>query len=184
MADLGQAVIPAATDGRFAAVVATLDRRFWVTTLLASVAALAVLGIPSAVIPNPWLVRMLPTEPVNVAVWLASAPLIGLLAATYLAAPPRGTADPHGRGEGRASIAGLGAYLAIGCPICNKVIVAVLGVSGAMDVFAPLQPAIGAISLILLAGTLAWRLRRRAAGCEACAAPARSGADGVGLSQA
>ncbi len=33
-----------------------------------------------------------------------------------------------------------------------------------MTVFAPLQPVIGAVSLALLAGTLAWRLRLRVRG--------------------
>jgi hypothetical protein len=33
-----------------------------------------------------------------------------------------------------------------------------------MTVFAPIQPILGAASIVLLAGTLAWRLRLRARG--------------------
>ena len=62
----------------------------------------------------------------------------------------------------RVGLASVGAFLAIGCPICNKVVVALLGVSGALSVFAPIQPIIGAASIALLAGSLAWRLRDRA----------------------
>ena len=66
------------------------------------------------------------------------------------------------------TVAGLGTFLAIGCPVCNKIALVLLGASGALTVFAPLQPLIGAASLGLLAGTLAWRFRLRARG-GACA---------------
>lgn len=152
----------------------TLDRRFWVAALFGTMASAVLLGVPSAVVPNPFFVRMTPTEPVNLVVWLASSPLAGTLIATYVATT--GTApDPHAdAGAGKITIGGVGAFLAIGCPICNKIIVAVLGVSGAMTVFAPLQPLIGGLSIALLAGTLAWRLRARARGCERCA-PVQAG---------
>ncbi len=146
-----------------------LDLRFWVVAIVGTIAAALFLGIPTAVIPNPFFARMTPTEPVNLAVWLASAPLIGLLAATYLARPAHRDADVHEiSGGGRMTAGGIAAFLAIGCPICNKVVVAVLGVSGALNVFAPLQPLIGTASVALLAGTLMWRLRTRSRGCERC----------------
>lgn len=165
-------------DGRLTYVVdsfrqlaATLDRRFWLAAAAGTVLVLLVLGVPSAVIPNPFFIRMTPTEPVNVAVWLASAPLAGLLLATYVSRRGGIAADDlhAAAGGGRATLGGVAAYLAIGCPICNKIVVAALGVSGAISVFAPLQPVIGGASLALLAGTLAWRLRMRARGCARCA---------------
>lgn len=147
---------------------ATLDRRFLLTTLGVTGLTLFVLGVPTAVIPNPFFVRMTPTEPSNLAVWLISAPLIGLVAATYLA-PVRDLHPAVAAGPTRVGLASVGAFLAIGCPICNKVVVALLGVSGALSVFAPLQPIIGAASIALLAGSLVWRLRDRASGCARCA---------------
>jgi hypothetical protein len=57
---------------------------------------------------------------------------------------------------------GLAAYLAIGRPVCNKVALVLLGAGGALTIWAPLQPILGAASLVLLAATLAWRLRVRA----------------------
>ncbi len=149
----------------------TLDRRFWLAAGLATVGSLLVLGVPTAVIPNPFFTRMTPTEAFDIVVWITSAPLIGLLIATYVR-PPRhvvGHASPE-PGAGRATLGGVAAYLAIGCPICNKIVVAALGVSGALSYFAPLQPIIGAGSLALLGATLAWRLRDRARRCERCAA--------------
>ena len=83
-----------------------------------------------------------------------------------MVAAAAGTARAEGTTLG--TVAGLGTFLAIGCPVCNKIALVLLGASGALTVFAPLQPLIGAASLGLLAGTLAWRFRLRARG-GACA---------------
>ena len=157
--------------GTVAALRSTLDRRFWIVAVLATVGSLLLLGVPTAVVPNPFFIRMTPTETSNTMVWLMSSPLIGLLVATYVRPPRPALGRATGeRGAGRTTLGGVAAYLAIGCPICNKVVVAALGVSGAMTYFAPLQPIIGAGSLALLGATLAWRLRDRARRCERCAA--------------
>lgn len=157
--------------GGLGALRSTLDVRYWIVAGLATLAALIVLGVPTAVIPNPFFVRMTPTEGIQVVIWLVSAPLIGLLVATYVRPPAHPGHAPTEAGAGRATLGGIAAYLAIGCPICNKVVVAALGVSGALNVFAPLQPLIGAGSVVLLGATLAWRLRARARGCERCVVP-------------
>lgn len=156
--------------GSLTALRSTMDRRFWLVATLATAGSLLVLGVPTAVIPNPFFIRMTSTETFNVVIWLASAPLIGLLVATYVR-PSRHIGHRRDEpGAGRATLGGVAAYLAIGCPICNKVVVAALGVSGALSIFAPLQPLIGAASVAILGATLAWRLRTRARGCERCAA--------------
>ena len=156
--------------GSLSALRSTLDRRFWFVAALATVGSLLLLGVPTAVIPNPFFIRMTPTEPFNVVVWLASAPLVGLLVASYVRTP--GHSLPHARddaGAGRTTLGGVAAFFAIGCPICNKLVVAALGVSGALSIFAPIQPLIGAASVALLAATLVWRLRTRARRCQRCA---------------
>ena len=61
----------------------------------------------------------------------------------------------------------VGVFLAIGCPICNKIALLLLGTSGALNLFAPIQPILGAASVALLAATLAWRITLRA-GPAAC----------------
>ena len=165
-----------------AAVCPTIDRTFVVHAALWSVVSLLAFGLVAAIIPNPVFGRQIPPEPFAIAVWVASAPLMGLLGATY-SAPATGRAatpleidwargEPVPQGTTLGTIAGFGAFLAIGCPICNKVALLLLGTSGALTVFAPIQPVIGAVSLGLLAATLAWRLRLRARG-GACAASAR-----------
>ena len=162
-----------------AAVLATIDRRFTMHAVLWAALSVVAFGLVAAIIPNPIFGRQVPVEPFAIGVWLISAPLMGLLGATYTA--PRTTASagpapfilaPSAATAGRdgttiGAVASLGAFLAIGCPVCNKIALVLLGTSGAMTVFAPLQPAIGAASIILLAGTLAWRFRIRTRG-ESC----------------
>jgi hypothetical protein len=143
--------------------------------LLWTAVALLSFGLTSALIPNPVFGRGVPAEPFAFAVWLASAPLIGLAMATYFAPPPEIPARPLAaapRSDGRTTgtLGGLVAFLAIGCPTCNKIALLLLGSGGAATVFGPIQPFLGAISLALLAGTVAWRLRLRAVG-YACAGP-------------
>jgi hypothetical protein len=156
-------------------VAATVTPRFLLHAVLWAVGSLLAFGLVAAIIPNPVFGRQVPPEQFAIVVWLVSAPLMGLLGATYSApgasaattAPvplvpvPAGTARD---GTALGTVAGIGAFLAIGCPVCNKIALVLLGTSGAMTVFAPIQPVIGAASLLLLAGTLAWRLRLRVRG--------------------
>jgi len=140
--------------------------RFWLAALGGTVLSLLLLGIPSAIIPNPIFGRMVATRPTDVAIWLASAPLFGLTLATYAVRPHR---SDHARGEElRLGVGGLAVFFAIGCPVCNKLVLLALGTSGALTIFAPIQPIIGIVSLAFLAATLAYRLRQIARGCERC----------------
>lgn len=158
---------------------ALLDGRLLAWGAVWAVLAFLAYGLVAAIIPNPVFGRQIPPEPFAIWVWILSAPLLGLVVATYtvrVAAPAGATplrmidvpAGGRTTGSTLGTIAGLGAFLAIGCPVCNKIALLLLGASGAMTVFAPLQPVIGVASLALLAVTLAWRLRLRARG-GACA---------------
>ncbi|WP_435813056.1 hypothetical protein [Streptomyces werraensis] len=73
--------------------------------------------------------------------------------------PPRqGPAEERPR-TARALIAGLLSAFAVGCPICNKLVVLALGVSGALSYWAPAQPVLGVASVALLTYALMRRLR-------------------------
>ncbi len=145
------------------------DRALLAWSVLWSVVALAAFGIFTAIIPNPAFARGIAVEPFAIAVWLASAPLIGVVTATYFAPLPASMPVALGAGTARngstlGTLGGLAAFLAIGCPTCNKIALVLLGTSGAASIFGPIQPFIGAASLILLGATLAWRLRLRSRG--------------------
>ena len=80
-----------------AAILATIDRRFALHAALWTAASLLAFGLVAAIIPNPVFGRQVPPEPFAIAVWLVSAPLMGLLGATYSApAAPTGTAAEPG----------------------------------------------------------------------------------------
>ena len=64
---------------------------------------------------------------------------------------PPGSTDPAGSAVSEALLT----FFAVGCPICNKVVVIALGTSGALAWFAPIQPYLGVVAL----GLLAWALR-------------------------
>jgi hypothetical protein len=162
---------------------AVLDARYLAWSAAAAALGLVAFGLVSAIIPNPVFGRQIAPEPFAIVVWLVSSLLMGLLAGTYLAPPsaaraafamPAGTVAPDaGPGaEARRTSAlgyagGFAAFLAIGCPVCNKAALVLLGTSGALSIWAPLQPLVGLASVALLAASLAWRLRMRARG-NAC----------------
>ncbi len=147
------------------------NARFWLAAASISLLALVVLGAPAGIIPNPFFIRTIPTRFSDVLFLLLSAPLIGLTLATYVVRPHLG-GHPD-RGTTRVGVGGLVAYFAIACPICNKIVLVALGVSGALNVYAPLQPIIGVISTVLLGATLLWRLRQVQRGCVRCATTSR-----------
>lgn len=119
--------------------------------------ALAI-AIPSRLVPNTFFSRMTPTRPLDYVFLLASSALLGLILALRSAG-----AGAVGTG---ATAGGLGTFLAVGCPVCNKLVVALLGTGGALSFFAPLQPFIGLAAM----GVLGLGLRRQltALGASAC----------------
>ena len=134
-------------------------QRQWLTAVVGAVAVALAVGLPTDVIPNPLFGR-----PVDVTWWsypslAITSVLGGLLLATYVAQPQPVT---H---ERRGIAGGLLGFFAIGCPVCNKLVVIALGTSGALDWFAPTQPILAVLSMVLLAVALRQRLNT-ADSCE------------------
>jgi hypothetical protein len=156
------------------------DRSLMAWSAIWTLVVLVIFGYVSAIIPNPVFGRGLPPEPFAVVVWLASAPLMGVLTATYFSPAPVAAAAPLATvrvvGTRLGALGGFAAFIAIGCPTCNKIALLLLGAGGAASIFGPIQPLIGALSLVLLAGTLVWRMRLRARG-GGCAVKARPAAE-------
>jgi hypothetical protein len=122
--------------------------------MLGAIGTVAIIGIPTDVVSNPWFGRETPVRGFDVVVLIALSVLAGALLATYaLAATPAS-------GPRRFGIsAGVLGWFAISCPACNTIVVGLLGASGATSVFAPMQPALGAAAVSLAAGALLVRLR-------------------------
>jgi hypothetical protein len=138
-----------------------LGPRFVLLAAMGAVLSAILLGIPTAIIPNPVFHRIIDAGPANYFFWASTSVVTGALLATC--ALPRTVKD-------RAAEAGLGggflAYLAVGCPLCNKAVVALLGASGAVSIFQPIQPFLGALGLLLASIALAVRLRGIRRGCR------------------
>lgn len=148
-----------------------MSRRVLVGAVAAVVTAL-IIAIPTGIIATSWYQRMTPVLWWNYPVWVLSSVMTGALVATYVRDPAVTVPTSE---EGKTILGGTLSLLAVGCPICNKLVVMAIGVSGALTWFAPLQPFLAAGSLGLLAYAL-WARRRAQA---ACRIPAASGADPV-----
>ena len=126
------------------------SRRLGVAALVAAFTLLA-LTIPTDLIPNPVFGRQVAPTAWAWPVAIATAFLAGVLVAL-----PRPSSC---RPATRTGIAGAGlAYLAVGCPTCNHLVVLALGTTGALAWFAPVQPYLAAIGLGVLAVAIAHRL--------------------------
>lgn len=139
------------------AAMATWRASRWVVAVLSAIVAGLVMGIPTGIVQTSLYRRMTPVTWWDYPIWALASVLVGLTAATYLRdrhTPPAGP-DRTARTMG----AGLLSVFAIGCPICNKLVVALLGVSGALTYWAPIQPILGVLSLALLTAGLGIRLR-------------------------
>ncbi|GEB53199.1 MULTISPECIES: hypothetical protein [Streptomyces] len=161
----------------------------WGASAGAAVLTFLAVGLPTAVVPNPLFSRSVPTPWWGYPSLALTAVLAGLLLATYVrrapagpdAAGPGDASAPAGTGPGDGSAGGVdgaegrrssragavGAVLgffAVGCPVCNKLVLLALGTSGALSIWQPLQPLLAVVSVALLAVATV----RRLAGEVAC----------------
>lgn len=152
-------------------------RRRWLVALAAGVVTALLVAVPTAVIPNPVFGRSVDVTWWSYPVVIVTGILGGLLIATYVRehgedwpsdadAPAN---DEPDRPMTLAAVGGLVSFFAVGCPVCNKVVLLALGASGAITWFAPIQPFLAVASVALLA----WALRTRLAGERACRLPER-----------
>ncbi|NBH03444.1 hypothetical protein GTY80_09310 [Amycolatopsis sp. SID8362] len=138
------------------------DRRRWAAAVGAAALSALAVGVPTDVLDTPFFTRMTPVRWWEIPVLALTVALTGLWVAI-----PRPAGDLRGRGGIVGSVTA--AVLAVGCPVCNKVVVGLLGISGALGIWAPVQPALAALSLAALAAAVVVRWRRRGCGPEDCA---------------
>jgi len=142
-------------------------RRWGILRYLVAAAAgagwLLLSGVPTGIIETPLYFRMTPVRWWDYPFWVAGAVLVGLLAATYVYRSERGRSEGS---QGEKIIGGgVLSVFAIGCPVCNKLVVLALGAGGALRYFAPFQPALGLLSVGLLFYALYARLSNETS-CE------------------
>lgn len=147
---------------------ATMSGWRWGRGLLAAVLSALVVGVPTDVVDTDWFTRMTPVRWWEYPVLTLTAVLTGLWFAIV-----RAEFDERGR----VGVLGtsLLSTLAVGCPVCNKIVIGLLGVSGALGVWAPIQPVLAVVSLAALSVAVVVRWRRRACTPDNCAPQAADG---------
>jgi len=136
-------------------------RRRWIVALIGAVLTAVLIAIPTAIIPSPIFGRAIEVTWWSYPIVIISGILGGLLIATYARESTPDRASKFGMAGA------LVAFFAVGCPVCNKLVLLALGASGAVTWFAPVQPFIALISIGLMAVALRIRLR----GEVACGIP-------------
>jgi hypothetical protein len=143
--------------------------RRWLFAAGAAAATIVVVAIPTDMIDTPAFTRDVPVTWWAWPVLIINGILAGLVAATYVARrEPRASSStstagrdqatpvvnaPQGQQDSGGKFGAVGAFatfFAVGCPVCNKIVLLALGYAGAIQFFEPIQPylALGAIALL------------------------------------
>ncbi len=133
--------------------------RSWIIAVIGAVATLVLIGIPTVIFDNPFFIRMTPVRPQDYIIWMMTGLLVGLIVGTY-------TLGTENRSGGKVASGGFLSFLAVGCPICNKLVLLLLGTSGALNYFGPFQIYLGIASLALLGWALHLRVQAISRGCS------------------
>jgi hypothetical protein len=132
------------------------------------------------VVPSPLFSRAVPVQWWSYPTLALTAVLGGIVLATYLRDPktPASRPDAHEPGTSEfaagapeaghrlGSVGGVLSFVAVGCPVCNKLVLLLLGTSGALSYWAPLQPFVAVASVLLLSEAAL----RRLSAMDACPA--------------
>lgn len=135
--------------------------RRWAAAAGAACASALLVGLPTDVVPNPLFSRSVPVQWWNYPTLTLTALLAGIVLATYVRRPGEPPAPSGGR---LGSAGGVLSFFAVGCPVCNKLVLLLLGTSGALSYWAPLQPLVAVASVVLLAEAAL----RRLSAADAC----------------
>lgn len=141
--------------------------RSWLIAAIGGVVTMVVIGIPTEIIKNPLFARMTPVRTQDYVIWVATGLLTGLILGTFTLSTKASVAG------GKTVSGGFLSVLAVGCPICNKLVLMLLGTSGALTYFAPAQLYIGIASLALLGWALHLRIKAVYGSC--CTIPQQTG---------
>jgi len=139
--------------------------RRWTVAVGVAVLTVFVTAVPTAMIPSPLFTRDVPVTTWAWPALSATAVFSGLIAATYVA---RKDAAEDRRGSRLGVLGAVTTFFAVGCPVCNKLVLLSLGYTGALQYFAPAQPFLAALAVVLLGWALLMRVRRE----RSCPLPA------------
>ncbi|MEM9465594.1 MAG: hypothetical protein AAGA90_09475 [Actinomycetota bacterium] len=126
----------------------------WLRALPYGTVAAVLIAVPSDLIDTPLFGRPEPVRAIDYVILAITASLIGLIFAIRV--PQDETSEKQ---DTRTVWGGFVSFLAVGCPVCNQLVVGLVGTSGALSWWAPVQPVVGLVAVALLVWTLRYRLR-------------------------
>ncbi|MEE9201969.1 MAG: hypothetical protein V3U31_02090 [Dehalococcoidia bacterium] len=135
--------------------------------LLGAVSALVLLllmGVPTALVPTSLFTRMIPATSLDYTFLAATSGLAG----AYISLSVYRRRDSN-KATGSAFAGAVGGIFAFGCPLCNAVIMSLIGTSTILAYYVPFTPFIGLASVGLLATAVYLKARDR--GCDTCEQP-------------
>ncbi len=127
----------------------------WLIAILSSIITGLVIALPTAIIKNPIFGREIAVTLWSIPVLLITSILSGMLFATYIR--NESTLDEE-KSLKLGTAGALFSFLAVGCPVCNKIALIALGYSGAIKYFAPVQPYLAILGVVILSYALIKRL--------------------------
>ncbi len=121
---------------------------------------IVLLGTPTALIPNPFIhyIRMTPVTWLDYFFLLTTGILLSANVIVFL--------EKKTKKEGAIFGGGFLGFLAFACPICNILLVSLLGATFILEFIEPLRPLFGIASIVILLATLYLQLRQPT--CNEC----------------
>jgi hypothetical protein len=147
----------------------TWSLRRWTVAVVSAALYTVFIAVPTDLVDTPLFWREIPPTWWSWPALLVSSALAGLLTATYVATPEEAADEGAVAERPRRGgyVGGFLTFFAVGCPVCNKLVLLALGTSGAMAWFQPVQPLLQVAAIVVLA----WALRTRLRGQVSCAVP-------------
>jgi len=123
--------------------------------IIAGIAGLILVGIPTDVIPNSRYTRMIPSGMIEVILLIAFSVLLGVYAGTFIYVYLTNRVDKHKKvmasSVGKGTFGVFGSWFAISCPTCIPLLVSIFGSGALMKYYEPVRPYLGVLSVGLLA---------------------------------
>lgn len=126
----------------------------WPRSVVYGAVAAVLIAVPSDLIDTRFFGRPIDTKAIDYVILAVTAFLIGLI----FAIRPQVNQEAVEAQERTTVWGGFISFLAVGCPVCNQAVVALVGTSGALSWWAPVQPVVGLLAVALLVYTLRKRL--------------------------
>ncbi len=113
---------------------------------IAAFSIFAAFGIVTVLLPNEFFIRMTPVYVYDYIFLVMTSILSGAYIGLWYYTKKTQTKCNYAATGGA-----VGGFLSFGCAICNKLLILLLGVTGVVAYFMPIQPILGVVSVALLA---------------------------------